>query len=118
MVFFVMMMMDENARSSIRASTEQLKTDINNLMLNTLPSSSIMQRRRQRLGTKGASSDMRRSVQNMMLQSAQQISKIKYADRIQSELNDIGLENRKFATGEASQVTQQYADIVQQHMLR
>ena len=104
-------MMDENARSSIRASTEQLKTDINNLMLNTLPSSSIMQRRRQRLGTKGASSDMRRSVQNMMLQSAQQISKIKYADRIQSELNDIGLENRKFATGEASQVTQQYADI-------
>ena len=54
----------------------------------------------------------------MMLQSAQQISKIKYADRIQSELNDIGLENRKFATGEASQVTQQYADIVQQHMLR
>lgn len=104
-------MMDENARSSIRASTEQLKNDINNLMLNTLPSSSIMQRRRHRHGTKGASSDMRRSVQNMMLQSAQQISKIKYADRIQSELNDIGIENRKFATGEASQVQQQYADI-------
>tara|TARA_R110000851_G_scaffold112807_1_gene237068 strand:+ start:59 stop:2422 length:2364 start_codon:yes stop_codon:yes gene_type:complete len=104
-------LMDDNATSAIRASTEQLKNDINDLMLNTLPSSSIMQRRRHRLGTKGASSDMRRSVQNMMLQSAQQISKIKYADRIQSELNDIGIENRKFATGEASQVTQQYADI-------
>lgn len=104
--------MDENARSSIRASTEQLKNEINDLMLNTLPSSSIMQRRRHRHGTKGASSDMRRSVQNMMLQSAQQISKIKYADRIRSELNDIGIENRKFATGEASQVKQQYADIV------
>ena len=105
-------LMDGNAISAIRASTEQLKNEINDLMLNTLPSSSIMQRRRHRHGTKGASSDMRRSVQNMMLQSAQQISKIKYADRIRTELNDIGVENRKFATGDASQIKQEYADIV------
>ncbi len=40
------------------------------------------------------------------------ISKIKYADRIRSELNDIGIENRKFATGDQSEVKQQYADVV------
>jgi len=104
--------MDNDAKAAIRKSTEQLKNEINDLMLNTLPSSSIMQRRRHRHGTKGASSDMRRSVQNVMLQSAQQISKIKYADRIRSELNDIGVENRKFATGDKSEVKQQYADVV------
>jgi hypothetical protein len=104
--------MDDDAKAAIRKSTELLKNEINDLMLNTLPSSSIMQRRRHRHGTKGASSDMRRSVQNVMLQSAQQISKIKYADRIRSELNDIGIENRKFATGDQSEVKQEYADIV------
>lgn len=104
--------MDEEAKSAIRRSTEQLKNEINDLMLNTLPSSSIMQRRRHRHGTKGASSDMRRSVQNLMLQSAQQISKIKYADRIRSELNEIGVENRKFSVGEPSEVKQEHADIV------
>jgi len=104
--------MDDDAKAAIRKSTELLKNEINDLMLNTLPSSSIMQRRRHRHGTKGASSDMRRSVQNVMLQSAQQISKIKYADRIRSELNDIGIENRKFATGDQSEVKQQYADVV------
>jgi hypothetical protein len=82
-------------KNEVQNTLTNLKTQINELLLNTLPNSSIMQRRRHRQKTQGSSTDMRRSVQNVVLQTTFQISKIKYSDQITGEINKIKKEEKE-----------------------
>ncbi len=105
-------MNDSAATNEEQAAAQEqsaiLSQQINNLLLNAMPSNSIMQRHRHRLGTKGASSDMRRSVQNLMLSHAANIARITYGDRIQNQLNVMKDELRMFRYG-GSQIEQEDA---------
>jgi len=100
-------------KNEVQTTLNNLKTQIDELLLNTLPNSSIMQRRRHRLKTQGSSSDMRRSVQNVVLQTTFQVSKIKYSDQITSEINDIKKEEKAHLSVEGKpKFAAKHADLV------